>query len=345
MRGQGHQIFAEKLRRFAADAANPRVAAIAQRVGAPLRIAVSGRRGVGRATVARALAAAGFAVTAQDSSEVVVYVIAEVLKPEDQVALAAARRPVLALLNKADVAGLRSGAGPLVFARNRCAQFSALTGVPMEPLVGLLADAVLNNLLDGVLCEALSTLAAHRFDDGSPGVVAAARGVLPAATWRHLLDTLDVFGVAVAIAAIQQGRPAAEIPALLLGVSNADAVVDRLTALGSEACYLRVCDAVTELEALAVTDPNVGEFLCCDDTVIARMDAAADVLDAAGMGVERCDGRAAYLARAVRWTQYSRRRVSPVQRACSADLARGSLRLWARTGGSVSIAARSGASP
>jgi len=115
MSGQGHRAFAEALARFAAVAGDGRVMAIAERAAAPLRVVVRGRRGVGRRTVAAALSRAGIAsallVTAQDDQDyqdghdVVVYVVTEVLKPEDIEAIGAARSPVLEVLNKADLAG------------------------------------------------------------------------------------------------------------------------------------------------------------------------------------------------------------------------------------------------
>ena len=135
MNGQGRRTFVEALARFAATAADTRVTAIAERAAAPLRVAVRGRRGVGRRTVAGALSRAGVLVSTQPTQEedVLVYVITEVLKPEDSEAVAAARSPVLAVLNKADLAGSlsgRGGDGPIAAARARCAQLSTLAGCP-----------------------------------------------------------------------------------------------------------------------------------------------------------------------------------------------------------------------
>lgn len=137
MSGQGQQIFAGAVARFAVDADEPRLAAIAERIAAPVQIAVSGRRGAGRSTVARALARAGLGVTApRGTAEVDVYVITEVVKPEDRDAIAGAGNPVLTVLNKADLTGFAAG-GPIAAARRRCARFAELTGAPTEPLVGL----------------------------------------------------------------------------------------------------------------------------------------------------------------------------------------------------------------
>ena len=169
MRGQGHQIFVDELARFAAGRPDPRVTAIAERAAAALRVAVRGRRGVGRGTVARALAgagaASGIAVTSTGAADldvdVIVYVTTEVIKPEDADAIAAAGRPVLAVLNKADLAGSlsgRAGDGPIAAARTRCADFSELVGVPVEPMIGVLAVAALDDL-DSTLWAALRMLA------------------------------------------------------------------------------------------------------------------------------------------------------------------------------------------
>jgi hypothetical protein len=125
---EGHHIFVDELTRLATELADERVTAIAERAAAPLRVAVCGRRGVGRGTVAEAVAAAGVAVTAQPGAEVIVYVVAEVVKPEDTAAVAALPQPVLAVFNKADLTGTARGGW-----------VAALTGAAAEPLVGLLA--------------------------------------------------------------------------------------------------------------------------------------------------------------------------------------------------------------
>jgi hypothetical protein len=102
-------------------------------------VAVSGRRGVGRSTVAHALARAGelcgtITVTTSSEADVDVYVVAEVVKPEDCDAIAATGRPVLAVLNKADlIATTQSGRqphGPTIAARDWSARLSTRTGVP-----------------------------------------------------------------------------------------------------------------------------------------------------------------------------------------------------------------------
>ena len=59
--GTGAPSFVDELSRFAAGCADPRVSAIADKAAAPLGVAVRGRPGVGRSTVARALAQAATA--------------------------------------------------------------------------------------------------------------------------------------------------------------------------------------------------------------------------------------------------------------------------------------------
>jgi hypothetical protein len=90
-----------------------------------------------------------------------------------------------------------------------------------------------------------------------------------------------------------------------------------------------VLDAVVELEALAVSAGHLGvrvtEFLTSDDTVVARMAAAMDLARAFGL-----EDPPEQLPRAVRWQRYSRGPINEVHRACGADIARGSLRLWSR---------------
>jgi hypothetical protein len=358
MTGQGHQIFVDELARFAAGCADPRVTAIAERAAAPLRVVVGGRRGVGCSTVARALdhagsawgisASTGMTPSATDIADIVVYVTAEVVKPEDTDAIAAAGRPVVAVLNKADLAlSGRAGDGPIAAARMRCAKLSALAGAPMEPMSGLLALASLEGV-DGALWAALRALAADPggatcLDGSYPGFLAADNPV-PTDVRLRLLDTLDLFGTAFAIAAVRQGRTPAQVRALLRRMSGLDAVLNKISAIGAEVRYRRVLAAVAELEALAISRGGTGEsisgFLSRGDTVVARMAAAVDVAEAAGLEPVNGDrdDPAAHLPRAVRWQRYSLGKLGPVSdlhRACGADIARGSLRLWSQACGSL----------
>ena len=305
---------------------DPRCAAIARRLATPLRVAVSGRRGVGRRTVAHALVQAGnlrgtITLSTSSAADVDLYVLADAGKPEDRVAIATARRPLLAVLNKADlIATTEPGChphGPTTAARARCVQLSAHAGTSIEPVVGILAV----DSLDDALWSTLRALAA-----GHP---------IDAELRRRLTDTLDKFGVAQAIAATRRGATRADVVALLRRLSCIDEVVDNIEALGAPARYQRVLDAVAELETLAVTDRRIREFLSRDDTVVARMMAAVDVVEAVGMDVDRGDTAAAHLRRAVHWQRYRRGPVAATHRACGADIVRGSLRLWTKAGGAA----------
>jgi hypothetical protein len=339
---RGHQIFVDELARFAAGVADARVTTIAETVAAPLRVEVCGRRGVGCSTVARAVDRAGipFGICAAEvqsefhpDADIVVYVIAEVVKPEDSEAVGAisAGHPVLVVLNKADLAGF-AGDGPIVAALARCAEFAELLGVPVEPMIGLLA-------------------ALDDWDDAWAAVgelvgFLAVDGPVPAEGRRRLLNSLDLFGTSLAVAAVNKDYSAAQLQALLRQVSCVDAVVATINALGAELRYRRVLDAVAALEALAVCESGsgdrlgerIGEFLTHDDTVLSRMAEAADLVDVAGSAARPpagpagiADGPAAHLSRAVRWQRYSVDcSASDVHRACAADIARGSLRLWSR---------------
>jgi hypothetical protein len=327
MIGQGHQVFRDELQRFAAEAGDSRCAAIADRLAAPLRVAVGGRRGVGRTTVARALARAGesrgtITVTARPDADVNVYVIAEVVKPEDRAAITRAGRPVLTVLNKADlIAPTQPGChpdGPTSAARTHCAQLCARSGVPIEPIAGLLAVAALDDLVDDTMWAALQALARQQ--------------PVPEGIGRRLLDTLDVFGIEQALAAIRCGATRVQARAVLRRLSCIDDIVDKAEAVGAQVRYQRVLDAVADLQTLAVTHHGVGEFLTRDATLVARMAAAVDVVEAAGIHVDRCDSAAAYLRRAICWQRYSRGPVASLHRACGADIVRGSLRLWSRVG-------------
>ena len=75
-------------------------------------------------------------------------------------------------------------------------------------------------------------------------------------------------------------------------------------------------------------DDALSELLVSDVTAMAAMTAAVDVVVAAGLSVDRGDTAAAHLERAARWRRYGRGPVTALHRQCSADIVRGSLRLW-----------------
>lgn len=226
-------------------------------------------------------------------------------------------------------------------AEKRCAHISALLGVPVEPMMGLLAAAALDEL--DVFWADLRALAAHR--DGFAALEGSFAGFLAASLpvsfsgRRRLLERLDLFGIALGVAAARQAaRPVGtHFRALLYRVSRIEVILGALAGLGASVRYQRVRDAVVALEALAVTDQQVEEFLRRDDTVIARMTAALDFAEASGLGLAptACPADpAAMLARATRWHRYSRGCVNDLHRACGVDIARGSLRVWSRGAGS-----------
>jgi hypothetical protein len=310
------------------------VTTIAEKAAAPLRVSVRGRSGVGSTTVARALDRAGMGsgLRAAESevvdvldADLVVYVTTEVVKPEDSAAIAEARRPVLVVLNKADLAGF-AGDGPIVAARDRCARFAALPelgGAPVEPMIGLLAVAAHDDLPDAVW----TTLCAEN-------------GPVPTEARLRLLGTLDLFGTALAVAAVRKASTRAQLRALLRRVSCVDNVVAKLNTLGAQVRYRRVLDTVAALEALAVSaagsadrlGERISEFLAHDKTVVARMAAAMEAIELADaeLGpVEDGADPATHLSRAVHWQHYGLAGPdSDVHRACAADISRGSLRLW-----------------
>jgi hypothetical protein len=350
MKVRGQHVFVDELTRFAAECADARVSAIAATVATPLRVGVGGGRGAGRRTVARALARATTASEiivspAEAQPDLVVHVLAEVVKPEDADAIATAGRPVVAVLAKADLLGSlsgRTGEAPLAAARTRCARLAELLGVPVEPIIALLAVAALEGV-DTTSWAALRALAAHPGGsaclDGSFQGFLAAEIPVPTDARLRLLDTLDLFGTALGIAAVRRGGTPDQVQALLRRISGVDAVVARLSALGAELRYRRVLGAVAELEARAVGRGGIGEqisaFLSRDDTVLARMAAAVDAAAAAGLDVGPpdldSDDASGHLSRAMGWQRYSRGSMSGLHRACAADITRGSLRLWSQS--------------
>ncbi|WP_029106460.1 hypothetical protein [Mycobacterium sp. URHD0025] len=303
------------------------MAEISARVSAPLSVDVRGRRGVGVSTVARALAGAGLEIS--EAGAVTVLVTAEVLKPEDEallVELSRAGHPTIVVLNKADLAG--SGPdGPVGTAHRRARSLRQQAGVPVVPMVALLAVA---RPLPPLLLDALRLLtvqpadltSADAFVDGSHRVPHAVRG--------ELLERLDRFGIAHTTLALSRGAGLETLPALWRRLSEVDRAIAAIDAAAAPVRYGRVRWALSELRA--VGGSAVGRFLAADDTVIAVMAAAVDVVQAEGLTVDPGDDRQAHLCRARRWRQYRDGPVNALHRRCGDDIVRGSLRLLGAAG-------------
>ncbi|EKF25811.1 hypothetical protein C731_0198 [Mycolicibacterium hassiacum DSM 44199] len=303
------------------------VGPIVRRLRAPLRVAVLGRAGVGRRTVAAALSAAGTAVTDDPASaQLRAVVVAETLKPEDRALIAAGGQPTLVVLNKADLAGFGEG-GPIAAARRRAARLRALTGEPTVPMVALLATAD----VDDELGAALRVLVRTPADLTSTDSFLSGDHPLPVEVRRRLLAALDRYGIAHALLALASGTDP-DLPALLRRLSLLDEVLAALHAVGAPVRYRRLQRALTELRALAARtrDDELAALLAADDTVLAEMTAAVEVVEAAGLRVDRADDPAAHLRRARHWRRYRDGPVTPLHRSCAAAICRGSLRLHAR---------------
>ncbi len=310
---------------------------IEERFRAPLKVVVRGRRGVGRGAVTSALADSGVTVAADAAgADVNVFVVAEVLKPEDRAQLrAAARVPAAAgetgvagatmvVLNKADLTGV-DPAGPLACAERRAAEFAATLGVPVVPMIAPLATVGVD---DGEIA-ALRALIDIPVDMTSTDAFVGSAHRLPAELRRRLLDKLDRFGLAHAVLALCGGATRATVQRRLREVSQVDRVLDQLIAVSAPARYRKVCAVLSELRSLAAQRGGAGieEFLVADETVIAVMAAAVDVVEAAGLAVDRGDAGDAHLRRAAQWEAYARGPVGSLHQRCAKDISRGSLRL------------------
>jgi hypothetical protein len=91
--------------------------------------------------------------------------------------------------------------------------------------------------------------------------------------------------------------------------------------------------AISELRVLATRSGNrdLAAFLVADDTVLAVMAAAVDVVEADGIHVDTGDDPGAHRRRAVHWRRYGDGPVAALHQNCSADIRRGSLRLLRRS--------------
>ena len=294
MSAPGYRLFADELAWFAAELSEPRLAAIAHasshRCG--WRCWASRcRREHGHARPRRPRS---FARRAAGVAEVVVHVIAEVVKPEDRVAIAAAGRPVLVVLNKADLAG------------RRCAEFAELTGAPTAPMVALLAVAA----LDGALWAALRLLADRPADLRSRSASAPRRTRCPPRCVGACWTTLDLFGVALrrcaAAGRVRGGDGGAAAPRQRCRRSR--------QRIGLARCRGALPAGVgrrAEMETLAVTDER-RQRLAVQRRDGHRPDGGRHRRRRGGPAcVGARDDAAAHLQRAVHWRGYGRGAVSP----------------------------------
>ncbi|VEG50137.1 hypothetical protein [Mycolicibacterium chitae] len=330
MSGQGQQIFTEALRRCAAQTDDPELAALADEladeVAAPLRLAVRGRRGVGRSATAAALRADGHSIEPEARADVRIYVLAEVCKPEDRRALADGAD--LVVLNKADLTGLARG-GPMQRARRQAEALGAAIGVPVHAFVAPTALAAADPaVLDDDLLAALGLLVTEPAQLSSADDFVTAPHPLPGARRRRLLEALEPYGIAHAVVALRETprATAAQLRGLLAAVSGLDGLRAAIETAGAAARYRRIVAACEALAARAITDVTTAELLAGDDVVLARMAAAGDVVGADVVGGLDAGG----VPSALHWRRYAAGPVSALHRDCGLDIARGALRL---TGG------------
>jgi hypothetical protein len=317
--------FSEHLTRFAETAPMPQLSPIIARLTRRVGVAVVGRAGVGRDTVAAALRDHGVTVTPDTAAaDIQVLVIAEALKPEER-AMAATDRPTLIVLNKADLTGSRSG-GALPNAHRTAADVQRRTGTPTVAMVGLLGKTT---ALDDDLVDALRTLVHTAADLRSVDAFTSGDHPVGSEIRTRLLERLDRFGIAHAVLALARGADPATLPTLLQRLSNVDAVLARLDAASAPVRYRRLRAALAEMHSLAVQldDQALLGLLNSDAAVLATMTAAVDVVEADGIRVDPGDDPDAHRRRAAQWRRYSRGPVDALHRRCGADITRGSLRL------------------
>ena len=152
---------------------------------------------------------------------------------------------------------------------------------------------------------------------------------VPRETRTRLLARLDRFGVAHAVLALADGCESDRLPAHLSRLGGWDEVMSALGGVSAPVRYRRLRGAVTDLRSLAaqLDEPALLEVLAGEAAAMATMTAAVEVIEAAGLAVDRGDTAAAHLERAVRWRRYGHGPVNALHRRCSADIVRGSLRL------------------
>lgn len=222
-------------------------------------------------------------------ADVDVYVFVETLNADDRAEVAASARPTVAVLNKADLFGLPGG-GSMAPLAERCQALRREAGVAVRPLSALLAVAGTEPEVLDTSLGALRTLAVG--------------GGLDDRERERLAAEFDVFGTALAVAALRDGADRPAVAELLCGVSGLGDLLMEIERSGAVVRYRRA-------------------------TGLARIAAATAVLAAAGAPAPPED----HLRRAIHWQRYARGPVSVLHRACALDAARGALRLWMQAGG------------
>lgn len=330
------QAFIGELANVAETTASAHLTPLIDGLRRPPCIAVTGRPGVGRGCVATALRRRGAVVTGSGRDgrpDVEVLVAAETLAEEDVVAVRARPRPTVIVLTKSDLAGAHPG-GPVALAEARAVVLEGRTGVPTVPVVGLLA-ALEGTTLDADLLTALRTFVTEPPNLSSVDAFVDDPHPVDRAVRARLLGRLDRFGIAHAVLALADGCEVDALPVRLARLGKLDGVMTALDVAAAPVRHRRIHQAVAELRCLAMRldDERLLTATASDGAVLATMTAAVDVVEAAGLTVDRGDSPAAHLARAVHWRRYGRGPVSALHRQCSADIVRGSLRLLAGVAG------------
>jgi hypothetical protein len=215
----------------------------------PLRVAVTGRFGTGRDTLAGALRRR-FDVSPigpgddPEDADARLHLLAGWPRADDVVALAGSDpRSVLVLLGKAD----SLGSWPAARARaGECAQELGRPVIPVMPLlvVADLGEEEIDLLSEmAVAGEHVPPMQATFLDAGGPG---------QRLQRMALLRRLDAYGIAAAIAVLRRHRSsAAEISELLTQRSGLDALTEPLRAFAAAAPAVRLRRVAAELEILA----------------------------------------------------------------------------------------------
>ena len=177
----------------------------------------------------------------------------------------------------------------MALAYRRAARYRGLTGLPTVPMIALLANPDLSDVLTDDLVAALQTLRAQPADLTSTDAFTDAPHPLSRELRERLLGALDRFGIAHAVLALDRGASAESLPNHFRRLSRLDRVVEHIHAAGAALRYRRIRAAARELRAIAAHPAIRGwpTLLVTDDTVLAMMAAAVDVVAGGG-----CDRRA-----------------------------------------------------
>lgn len=266
-------------------------------------VQVTGRAGVGKTTLARALARPDIVETAPLDTpgvpdpvldgDVVVYVVAESLQPPDVAALQALRGTALVALNKADVLAVGGGGWGAVLAR--ADEYAKDLAVQVVPVVAAIAATAARATMTPAETRSLRTLG----DLNDPTLLLGADlflgadVIIDARARRTMLDRWELYGLDCAMTALRHEPDLSpeSVTGLLHAVSGIDGFRAALDRTLSQALAGRGAALLDELDRLAARSAaarnDIEAYLRSDEALFMGLTSGLAAPELAGIADRR----------------------------------------------------------